>query len=362
MALYRGLLALSVMITSFAAPVSADQVSPVWDNQRETYRLLFREACAGNANAFFALSAAAWDDADPVALNAYAVALIRGGDCVASDPFDRNEEIRTAMRLSAEQYFPLGMHNHGLNLVTGDFGTPINLGEGVSWMQNAMDQGWPEAAQYLAIMATSGRHGMQVNHDEARFYIRRAERLGLEADLVAQLRAELAAAVASGPSGPGAANLGAGQSGVIYGVFHHLMSFPGDTPDLGDTPRIGGQNFDAEVVYIAQLFDVGNADGCWQATNVFLVGHRLTQGTNYPDGLFENLLATTRDEIAAGHHDQATHFSTLDEAITYREQNIARAGSSLSQTVLTVAEALRVGPQCRDSGGVYVPEPVFARP
>jgi len=132
--------------------------------------------------------------ADPVALNALAVALVRGVDCVASEPFDRNEEIRTAFRLSAEARFPLGMYNHGLNLVTGEFGTRRDLIEAQLWITRAMNDGWPEAAEYLAIMATSGRHGAEVNLNNAGFFIRRAQALGLDRDRVERLRRELEAA------------------------------------------------------------------------------------------------------------------------------------------------------------------------
>jgi len=326
---------------SWTTPAQSNDLSPQWDTSRATYIPVYQSACEGNAEAFSDLSAAAWDGADPVALQLLAVALIRGGACVPSAPFDSDREIRTASELSAEAGYPPGMFSHALNLLSGDFGTAIDVADGLNWLQTAMQEGSSRAAEELADINLDGDYGQPRDIALARQLMQRAERLGLSDRRLATLTTAVenataqAGSSAAPPAAPAPAAEGSGE--VIYS-FETRTITTDDFPELGPIQASLGPAFAARVVYIAQLFDVG-FPGCWEAIRVFLIGTRVSiadPGLANPRS-FPNLLYATQVAIDRQDYANAFWFEDFNEGVSFREANTGRHGTNLSDLVLTMA-------------------------
>lgn len=390
----RALVLVGLAAALSAAPAVADRLDPSWQADRARFNDLYGAACAGDPTAVAALRSAAWDDANPVALNNLGVLHSNLGFCsVPSMTYDPDEVRRTYYHSMALGY-PIGMMNYGEMLITGWHDHKVSTIKGLFYLQMAADGGVSSAAALLARLHAHGDHGVSRDMEVAGEWLDRATELGLpEADLVL-LREELAAegrghagptpeqppvAAVTLPPSPAAApaqgtpsqgpTVGAGASSPVAaagsGFFMVSFQFPttGPAPEIGHVQNYG--DYEAEVVYVAQVFQPIPSRGCWQATGQFLVGDVL-RGVGYGTTTIERLLAESdsRRLTTAAPNDRSDSipmWSDLDQGIDWHT-SIPDSTDYPYPPFYSLADAEAYGPRCQASnvsvsGTIIYPEP-----
>ncbi len=140
------------------------QMAPEWQSAREATKRLSKAACEGDAAAKKELERKALRHKEPTAQTSLAWLMV---NCNYTDEkYHKSLPIRVDLyRQAAEAGYPLARSNYGIHLFAGE-GVARDRDAGISHVLAAVEDGYQEAALYLARSILRGHYGMALSQED----------------------------------------------------------------------------------------------------------------------------------------------------------------------------------------------------